>query len=168
MSGNTTSKNLGQVSAVITSAVEPTNRNLLWYDTNFNPPKKKSYDNLTESWIEVIFLPSPANLVKKLIVKIAVNDDPVYLQDEDVFIKTLNTTLDSNVNLPLPNANLEGKSFKIVNYHTNKSILLNQEIITFAGDTLNQVYQYNGVEIVCSKNEISGGFSWFQIASTYY
>lgn len=166
MSGTTTSKNLGMISAVKTGPNQPNNTNLIWYDTNFLPPKKKAFDTLSQDWIEIIFLPSPANITKKLIVKkTGYIDQAIYLQDEDVFIKTNSTAVDTFVNLPLANANFEGKSFKLVNLHSDsKKIMYNQPIISVGNSEITEQEAGLTFEIVCTeKVDGNGIYVWYLI-----
>lgn len=166
MSGTTTSKNLGMVSAVKTSPTPPNNKNLIWIDTNFTPNKKKAYDVLSQSWIEVVFLPSPANITKKLITrKTKYVDEPVYLQDEDVFIKTNTTDVDTFVNLPEPNANFEGKSFKIANLHADKKIMYNYPLYGNQWNQSTEQIAGTTIEIVCTERvDGTGDYVWYQIS----
>jgi microcystin-dependent protein len=48
---STTSKNLGQVAAVIKSATAPSNINVIWIDTSTTPAIKKNWDVNSSTWI---------------------------------------------------------------------------------------------------------------------
>lgn len=48
---STTSKNLGQVSAVIYSPTAPNNINVIWIDTSTTPSIKKNWDVNSQTWI---------------------------------------------------------------------------------------------------------------------
>lgn len=167
MSGSTTSKNLGMVSAVKIGPTAPNNQNIIWIDTNFNPNKKKAFDILSSSWIEIVFLPSPANITKKLLTNTTgYNAVSIYLQDEDVFIMTNSTSEDSFVNLPEPNANFEGKYFKLVNLHSDKKIMYNYTL--FGNQWIGTTEQPSGTtyEIVCTERvKGNGEYVWYLISN---
>lgn len=172
MPPTTTSKNLGQISAVKIGETEPSNKNMLWIDTSFNPSKKKAWDILTSSWIEVVFLPSPANITKRIIYRFfQVGDDAIYLQDEDVFYKEIDGI--ANVNLPLPNANFDGKTFKLVNTSGVGDIQLNIAVKGWhldedeIGGRAGGVPPNNIWEILCCKNPSDDDFSWRLISHSY-
>lgn len=44
------SKNLGQVAAIVYGTVAPNNKNLVWIDTTTNPPVKKEYNYTSGAW----------------------------------------------------------------------------------------------------------------------
>ena len=158
MSGTTTSKNLGLVSAVKTAPTPPSNKNLVWIDTNTNPPKKKMFDVLSQSWLEVVFLPSPANIVKRLQTTTTedVNINTYNIQNEDVFIKTISG--DTYINLPTPIADFDGKTFEIINMSIDSKIFYNNPIRTINSQDLEQQTQSTNWKILCCR--ISGQFRW--------
>lgn len=156
--GTTTSKNLGQVSSIKTGTTPPSNKNILWLDTNTNPATKKSFDIGTQTWLEVVFLPSPANVIKKMIISSpdSNNPDTYSILNEDVFIKSADGS--TYVNLPLPTADYNGKVFEIVNQHPSDSIYFNYPIrVNNNGDT-EQLAGGTSIRIVCSI--IGGQFKW--------
>jgi hypothetical protein len=156
--GTTTSKNLGQVSSIKTGTTPPSNRNLLWLDTNTNPPTKKSFDIGMQTWLEVVFLPSPANVIKKMIISSpdTNNPDTYVLLNEDVFIKTADGA--TYVNLPIPTADYNGKVFEIVNHHPIDPIYFNFPIRANNTDDIEQLAGNTSLRIVCSLTE--GQFKW--------
>lgn len=112
MPPSTTSKNLGQVSAIRTSATPPTNKNMMWIDNSAVPYKKKFYDTVTQQWLEVVFIASPANVLKKF--KCRVGGSTQLTSSDDGYIVT---EPDSMIDLPTPTATNLGQMLTISNHN---------------------------------------------------
>ena len=156
-----TSKNLGLISAVKSGINPPNNKELIWFDTNFNPPKRKMWDESVQEWGEVVFISSPLNSIKRMIVnEIGVDQTNFTINNEDLFVKT-DSNSNTFLNLVTPNFVNLNKSLKISNL-TNKKILLNHVIIGKDGNSFEEIEAYKNCEIICLKN--GNQINWYLLS----
>lgn len=162
--GTTTSKNLGLIAAIKTGVTPPANKNLIWMDTNTIPPTKKSFDVGTQNWLEIVFLPSPANVIKKMIIVSAEDDniDTYSILNEDIFIKRNNGA--TFINLPLPGAEYNGKLFEIVNQHDVDLVYFNFPIKINNNFELEELSAKTSMRIVCSL--FGNSFKWIMLSKS--
>lgn len=113
----TTSKNLGTVSAIWVDNTPPSNIYMMWIDNSSQPYKRKFWDTLTQQWLEVVFVASQANILKRLNTRfggttsLTLNDD-FYVQNVDGGSQV--------ITLLTPQSGIKGLTYTICNYSDSK------------------------------------------------
>jgi hypothetical protein len=162
----TTSKNLGLVSAIKMGLTPPSNRNLMWIDTNTTPAKKKLFDFVSQLWLEIVFSAesNTVNSSKKQIIKKTGSVDAIItLSNEDIFIKTTELELDTFVTLPTPSASNEGKMYECVNLTVGQyKIMYDKPIYSVNDVQVTEQLELNW-RIVCTFWEQANSYKWILI-----
>lgn len=163
---STTSKNLGQVSSVIYGTTAPSNKKLVWYDTNFNPARIKLWDESVQSWGELIFVMSPTTTLKRLITNnIADDQQYITITTQDCIIKT--KTGDSFINLPVADHDVLGKVIEISNLAISGNIYFNYPLLTTNLMEQESMPPNSSMKIICAvSSDINATeYAWYVLNS---